>query len=96
VPISHSKYTVKTSGRSTCSVRFVIGEEIRKARKKAGLSQEELAFRSNVTRNYVSLVELNQHSPTLDTLVRICQALGVKASNLVAKVEGQMGRPMRS
>jgi transcriptional regulator with XRE-family HTH domain len=70
----------------------VIGEEIRKARKRAGLSQEDLAFRANVTRNYVSLVELNQHSPTLDTLIRICHALGVKASTLVDKVEGTVGK----
>ena len=70
----------------------MIGEEIRKARKRAGLSQEDLAFRANVTRNYVSLVELNQHSPTLDTLIRICHSLGVKASTLVDKVEGAVGK----
>jgi transcriptional regulator with XRE-family HTH domain len=69
----------------------VIGEQIRKARKRAGLSQEELAFRAKCTRNYISLVELNVHSPTLDLLIRICHALGVKASTLVDKVEGSVG-----
>ena len=65
----------------------MIGEEIRKARKAAGLSQEELGFRAGLTRNYISMVELNQNSPTLDTLFKICRALGVRASALVAKVE---------
>lgn len=74
----------------------MIGEEIRKARKRAGLSQEELAFRSQCTRNYISLVELGQHSPTLDTLIRICHALGVKASTLVDKVEGPVGKARES
>ena len=62
----------------------MIGEEIRKARTDAGLSQEELAFRADLSRNYVSMVELNQNSPTLDTLLRICLALGVRAAPLVA------------
>ena len=69
----------------------MIGEEIRKARTEAGLSQEELAFRANLSRNYVSLVELNQNSPTLDTLVRLCQALGVRAAPLVARHEEDLG-----
>jgi len=57
----------------------VIGEEIRNARIAAGLSQEELGFKAKLSRNYVSMVELNQNSPTLETLVRLCQALGVRA-----------------
>jgi transcriptional regulator with XRE-family HTH domain len=65
----------------------VIGEEIRQVRQAAGLSQEELGFRAKVTRNYISLVELNQHSPTLETLLRICRALGVKAWVLVRRAE---------
>jgi transcriptional regulator with XRE-family HTH domain len=65
----------------------VIGEEIRKARKAAGLSQEELGFRSKLSRNYVSMIELNQSSPTVDTLIRMCHAMGVRASKLIAKID---------
>lgn len=65
----------------------MLGEEIRKARIAAGLTQEELAFRSKLSRNYVSLLELNQKSPTFDTLISICRALGVRVSALVARVE---------
>ena len=68
----------------------MIGEEIRKARKAAGLSQEQLAFRAGVTRNYVSMVELSQASPTLDTLFKICHAMNVKAATLVARIERTM------
>jgi DNA-binding XRE family transcriptional regulator len=74
----------------------VLGDEIRKVRNDAGLTQEELAFRSHLSRNYISLLELNQKSPTFDTLLSVCTALGVRASVLVAKVEREMeGQPRR-
>ena len=84
-----SKNTWKTVRASRLSVLIMIGEELRKGRLAAGLSQEELAFRAGVTRNYISLVELNHHSPTLDTLFRICHALGIPAWPCVRKVESE-------
>lgn len=65
----------------------MLGEELRKARKKAGLTQEELAFAAGISRNYVSLLELGQKSPTVDTLLKICKAIDVSASKLIAKIE---------
>jgi transcriptional regulator with XRE-family HTH domain len=65
----------------------VLGEEIRKARKRAGLTQEELAFRAQVSRNYVSLLELDRKSPTVKSLLRICKAMGIPASRLIGKIE---------
>jgi ribosome-binding protein aMBF1 (putative translation factor) len=88
----NSKYTWKTNGGSNSIIAAVIGEEVRKARIAAGLSQEELGFRSKFSRNYVSMVELNQNSPTLDTLIRICHVLGVRAATLVARHEREMQR----
>lgn len=65
----------------------MLGDEIRKARITAGITQEELAFRAKLSRNYISLLELNEKSPTFDTLTAICQALGIRVSVLVARVE---------
>jgi transcriptional regulator with XRE-family HTH domain len=65
----------------------MIGEELKKARGKAGLSQEELASRAGVHRTYISLLERNKKSPTLDTLIKICKALEVSASKIIARVE---------
>jgi len=56
-------------------------------RKKAGLSQEELAERAGIHRTYVSLLERNRKSPTLDVLFRVCRALRVRASVVIARVE---------
>ena len=65
----------------------MLGEELRTARTKAGLTQEELAFEAEISRNYVSLLELNQKSPTLDVLFRICEALKISAAELIGRVE---------
>jgi transcriptional regulator with XRE-family HTH domain len=65
----------------------MIGDELRAVRKKAGLSQEELAERAGIHRTYVSLLERNRKSPTLDVLFRVCRALRVRASVVIARVE---------
>ena len=65
----------------------VLGEELRKAREKAGLTQEELAAKADVSRNYVSLLEHDAKSPTVQVLIRLCKAMDAKASKLIATVE---------
>lgn len=65
----------------------MLGEEIRKARLQAHLTQEELAFRAGVSRQYVSLLELGQKSPTVDVLIRLCKAMGASAGEIVGRVE---------
>jgi len=72
----------------------VLGEELRKSRLAAGLSQEEVAKRSGFTREYISHLERNVGSPTLDAFVRICQAIGLKAWTMLRRVEPMM--PVRS
>jgi transcriptional regulator with XRE-family HTH domain len=67
----------------------VFGTELKKLREKAALSQEQLAARAGVHRTYVSLLERNKKSPTLDVLFRLCKALGVPASRVIARVEAQ-------
>ena len=65
----------------------MIGDELRKARKTAGLSQEEVAAKAGITREYVSHMERGAYSPTLDVLFRVCSALGTQAWRLVQQVE---------
>jgi transcriptional regulator with XRE-family HTH domain len=65
----------------------MLGEELRKVREAAGLTQEELSFRAKVDRSYISMLERDKKSPTLAMLFRLCDVLGVKASTIVARVE---------
>ena len=70
----------------------MLGEVLRRARKKAKLTQEELSFRAGLHRTYVSMLERDIKSPTLDVLFRLGDALGVRASKLVARVEAAQAK----
>jgi transcriptional regulator with XRE-family HTH domain len=65
----------------------MLGDELRKAREAANLTQEQLAFEASLDRTYISQLEHDKKSPTLDVLFRICQAIGIRASELIARVE---------
>ena len=65
----------------------MLGDEIKNARKKLGISQEELADRAGLHRTYISLLERNKKSPTIDVFLRICKALEVSASLVIKKLE---------
>jgi transcriptional regulator with XRE-family HTH domain len=59
-------------------VRHMVGRNVQRLRKAAGLSQAALADRMGVDRAYVSGLELGQRNPTILTLWHVAQALGVK------------------
>jgi transcriptional regulator with XRE-family HTH domain len=61
----------------------MFGAVLRKAREKAGMTQEGLAFEADLDRIYVSRLEHDRMSPTVNTLLR----LGILASRLVSRVE---------
>lgn len=65
----------------------MVGDELRRARKNAGITQEQLAFDAEVDRSYISLLENDHASPTLDAFFRICKALKVRASEVIARIE---------
>jgi transcriptional regulator with XRE-family HTH domain len=65
----------------------MFGDEIRTARLKAGMTQEQLAFKTRLTREYVSLLELGKRMPTIPVFIRLCKALGIPAAKLIAKLE---------
>lgn len=60
-----------------------IGELIREARKRAGISQDELASRIDVNRSYLSLVENGKSSPTYEFMDKIASGLKLTVQDLV-------------
>ena len=58
-------------------------EKLINLRKKAGLSQEELGYKLNVTRQTVSKWELGQTTPEMDKLIEIS-----KIFNIITKYSG--------
>lgn len=50
---------------------------LRRARRRTGLSQEAIGFRASLHRTEVGLLERGARVPRIDTLVKLCAALGV-------------------
>jgi transcriptional regulator with XRE-family HTH domain len=51
---------------------------LRRARRRTGLSQEAIGFRASLHRTEVGLLERGARVPRIDTLVKLCAALGVQ------------------
>ena len=54
------------------------GANLRRVRKQADLSQEEVGFRASLHRTEVGLLERGARVPRIDTLVKLVGALGVR------------------
>lgn len=63
---------------------------LRQRRKAAGLSQEELAFRCDLSMSYISLLETQNRQPTLTALHVIAVQLGTSASEILAAAERRL------
>ncbi|GBU11022.1 transcriptional regulator [Erysipelotrichaceae bacterium] len=55
---------------------MIMGEHIKRLRIEHGLTQEELANRSELTKGYISQIERDLSSPSIATLIDILEALG--------------------
>ena len=53
-----------------------IGKRMKEIRIQYGLTQQELADRSELTKGFISQLERNQNSPSIGTLLDIIQCLG--------------------
>ncbi|MGU1062629.1 helix-turn-helix domain-containing protein [Pseudomonas aeruginosa] len=63
---------------------------LRRRRKEAGLTQEELAEGAEIQRNYVSLLERGEYQPTIGVIFALAVALGCSPSAFIAEVEATM------
>lgn len=63
------------------------GKILSDARKKAGLTQEQLADKADFHRTYIGFMEQGVYSPNLYSLTKIAKALDMKLSDLVKKLD---------
>ena len=59
---------------------------IRDERKKQNLSQMQLAAKADIAQSFYSGIESLQNVPTLTTLYKIAQALGISANKLLEDI----------
>jgi transcriptional regulator with XRE-family HTH domain len=60
----------------------ILGENVRAERIKAGFTQEELAEKADLARNYIGNVERAEYKVTLEALARIAKALKLTIHDL--------------
>jgi transcriptional regulator with XRE-family HTH domain len=70
----------------TLKHRKVLGENIRTHRRRLKWSQEKLAERSDLHRNYIGDIERGEENVSVDALRRIAAALKVQLSDLTRDV----------
>ncbi len=60
---------------------------LRHLRQTKGMSQEALAYQAGIHRTYVSQLERNLKSPSLQTVVKITNVLNISLTQLMTLVE---------
>ncbi|MCE9566228.1 MAG: helix-turn-helix domain-containing protein [Planctomycetes bacterium] len=65
----------------------MFGNLLKQARLKADLTQESLAAKASLTREYVSLLERDKRSPTIEVFIRLVRAVGLSPAEVILEVE---------
>ena len=66
-------------------IREVFARNLRRYRRAARLSQEELAHRSDIDRTYISSLERSVYAASIDVVDRLAAALEIQASDLLVR-----------
>jgi transcriptional regulator with XRE-family HTH domain len=85
----HAQGEARVDRDSLC-LRF--GENLRRARRLARLSQDELGQRASLHRTEIGKLEQGERTPRLDTIVKVAGALEVDPGELLVRMAWQPGR----
>lgn len=66
-----------------------LGSLIRRYRKEQKLTLRAVAERSGISEGFLSQVENSVSSPSVDSLINICKAIGINAGDLLNKIDAQ-------
>ena len=68
----------------------IVGRVIQRCREEKCQSQELVSGLAGIGRTHLSAIERGQRRPTLDTFCRIAEAMDMRPSQLLAKVEQEI------
>jgi len=69
------------------SVSAHVARILRQERERQNVSMTRLAEMSGLSQGMISLIEHEHRNPSLDTLLRICGALGTELSKVLSNAE---------
>ncbi|MGD1713081.1 helix-turn-helix domain-containing protein [Hydrocoleum sp. CS-953] len=75
--------------KSKSNILIALGRLIKQRRMKLGISQEELGFRANLDRTYISGLERGVRNPSLTALVSLAAGMGISVSELLDNLEAE-------
>jgi transcriptional regulator with XRE-family HTH domain len=64
------------------NVKEILAQNLKKHRKRLGITQPELAEKAGLSTNYIGMIEVARNFPTADVLDRLAAALGIKSNEL--------------
>jgi transcriptional regulator with XRE-family HTH domain len=67
------------------------GRNLARARRRAGLSQEELGVRATLHRTEIGLLERGERLPRIDTVMKVAGALSIAPTELIDGIEWSPG-----
>jgi transcriptional regulator with XRE-family HTH domain len=71
------------------AIRITIAINLRRYRAERGIAQEKLALIAGVDRTMVSKIERELTNPSIETLLKLANVLGVTVSDLLANDQGK-------
>ncbi len=63
----------------------IVAQNLRRLRQQRGWTQEELAGRTGVNRNYIGMIERQENSPTIEMIERLSTALKIEPMALLER-----------
>lgn len=71
----------------------IVGRVIQEYRESKGLSQEVVSGFADIGRTHLSAIERGVRKPTLETFFKLSEAMGIKPSELMKRIEAALKAP---
>ena len=68
----------------------IVGKVIQRVRTEKKKSQELVSGFAGIGRTHLSAIERGERKPTLETFFRLCEALEIRPSVLIAEIEEEL------
>ncbi len=70
----------------------IFGNKVKEIRQELGISQEELSFRAELHRTYISSIELGKRNVSLVNIEKLAKALECEITDLFTDKKNKNGR----